>query len=150
ILDADNEGFLRSETTLIQIAGRAARNVGGEVFLYADRITGSMKRATDEMQRRRTMQVEYNRIHKITPRTIRKATHDLEEFEYKAKKAGFALLHDAPGSRISPKNLPRLMQETEKQMKEAADILNFELAAELRDRLFELKEMKAQKNPAKR
>lgn len=148
ILDADNEGFLRSATTIIQIAGRAARNVGGEVILYADRVTDSMKKALGEMERRRVKQEEYNRIHHITPATVKKATRELEEFEYKAKKEGLKLLHEASTAYIAPKNLPRIMAEVEKQMKEAADNLDFELAAELRDRLFELREMKAQKSPA--
>src|SRR6185295_18515068 len=88
ILDADNEGFLRSETTLIQISGRAARNVGGEVVLYADKSTDSMKKAMGEMDRRRARQLAYNAEHKITPQSIVRAVHELEEFQVLAKKEG--------------------------------------------------------------
>ena len=141
ILGADNEGFLRNATTLIQISGRAARNVGGEVVLYADRETESMKYALGEMNRRRTLQEAYNKEHHITPRTIQKAEVDLKEFEAASKEQGLQILHSAL-PKPTAKNIDKLMQEIEKQMREAADNLNFELAADLRDRLFELKQMK--------
>ncbi|MBI4056006.1 MAG: excinuclease ABC subunit UvrB [Elusimicrobia bacterium] len=143
ILDADNEGFLRSETTLIQIAGRAARNVNGRVILYANQMTGSMKRALSEMDRRRKKQEEYNRRHKITPRSIQKAVQELEEFQYEAKREGLSLIRDVESKPLSKKNIPLFIKEIEKKMTEAADNLDFELAAVLRDQLFELKEMRA-------
>ena len=141
ILGADNEGFLRNATTLIQISGRAARNVGGEVILYADRETESMKYALGEMNRRRAIQEAYNKEHHITPRTIQKAEVDLKEFEATSKEEGLQILHAAL-PQPTAKNIHKLTEEVERQMREAADNLNFELAANLRDRLFELKQMK--------
>lgn len=141
ILGADNEGFLRNSTTLIQIAGRAARNVGGEVVLYADRETESMKYALGEMNRRRALQEAYNKEHHITPKTIEKAEVDLKEFEASAKNAGLGILHEALPVPTA-KNIHKIAAELEKQMREAADNLNFELAADLRDKLFEIKQMK--------
>ncbi|HAT72436.1 MAG TPA: excinuclease ABC subunit B [Elusimicrobia bacterium] len=140
ILNADNEGFLRSETTLIQISGRAARNLCGEVILFADRITGSMARAMAEMKRRRTKQVAYNKKNHIEPRSIIKKFVEFEELRTQAKRQGLAVAEPLP------KNMPRsgmkaMAAEIEARMKEAADNLNFELAAELRDRLLELREM---------
>jgi excinuclease ABC subunit B len=140
ILGADHEGFLRSETTLIQISGRAARNVGGQVVLYADTKTGSMERALSEMDRRRHKQLEHNKAHGIKPRTIVKAVQQLEEFQTTAKREGLALLRDQ-ATPLTPQSLPKLAEALEKQMREAADNLDFELAATLRDQLFELKEM---------
>ena len=140
VLDADKEGFLRSETSLIQVSGRAARNINGFVILYADTITGSMKRALSEMDRRRQKQVEYNKKHKITPKTIVKAINDLEEFQYKAKHDSMLLLKEDI-SKYTTKNISQL----EKDMNDAADNLNFELAAVLRDKIFELKEMRVAK-----
>ena len=141
ILGADNEGFLRNATTLIQISGRAARNVGGEVVLYADRETESMKYALGEMNRRRAMQEAYNKEHHITPRSIQKAEVELKEFENSAKNEGLGILHEAL-PQPTAKNIKKVAAEVERQMREAADNLNFELAAELRDRLFELRQMK--------
>lgn len=141
ILGADNEGFLRNATTLIQISGRAARNVGGEVVLYADRETESMKYALGEMNRRRAIQEAYNKEHHITPRTIEKAEVELKEFEQSAKNEGLGILHSAL-SEPTAKNIHKIAAELERQMREAADNLNFELAADLRDRLFEIKQMK--------
>ncbi len=152
ILGADHEGFLRSETTLIQISGRAARNVGGQVILYADTVTGSMKRALDEMDRRRQKQVAYNVAHKITPKTIIKAVEDLEEFHSTAKREGLMLLRDAEKP-MSAKDLPGIVAEVEGRMKAAADALDFEAAVLLRDQLFELKSMsasRAKSSPRKR
>jgi excinuclease ABC subunit B len=150
ILEADNEGFLRSDTTLIQISGRAARNVGGEVILYADYETDSIKRAMSEMSRRRKKQREYNQKYKITPKTIIKATHELEEFQNQAKKTGLGVLHTVETEAINASSVPRLIEVTEKQMKDAADNLDFELAANLRDRLFELKDMSVKNKPRKK
>ncbi len=142
VLDADKEGFLRSETTLLQICGRAARNVNGEVIFYADNMTGSMQRALGEMARRRVKQREYNVANKITPRTIVSAIHELEEFQTKAKETGLAgVFRDAGAGYATRENLPHLLKEVERQMKEAADSLDYEMAAVLRDKLFEIKEM---------
>ena len=142
ILGADHEGFLRSETTLIQISGRAARNVGGQVILYADTITGSMKRALGEMDRRRTKQVAYNKAHGITPKTIIKAVEELEEFQTTAKRAGLMLLRETERP-LNAKDLPSIIKEVSARMTAAADALDFEQAALLRDQLFELKGMSA-------
>ncbi|MBQ8032620.1 MAG: excinuclease ABC subunit UvrB, partial [Elusimicrobiaceae bacterium] len=141
ILGADNEGFLRNTTTLIQISGRAARNVGGEVILYADRKTDSIKYALNEMNRRREIQEAYNKEHHITPKTIQKTEADLKEFERQAQTSAFGILSESlPEPTV--KNIKHLVGDLEQQMRDAADALNFELAAELRDRLFELKQMK--------
>lgn len=148
ILDADKEGFLRSETTLIQICGRAARNVHGRVILYADTVTGSMKRALAEMERRRLKQVEYNAQNGLKPKTIVKAVQELEEFQYKAKKEGLTLMREG-SAHYSVENLPQLTDQVEKQMKEAADRLDFETAAVLRDQWVEMKQMAAHKKPAR-
>ncbi len=141
ILGADNEGFLRNTTTLIQISGRAARNVGGEVILYADRKTDSIKYALNEMNRRREIQEAYNKEHHITPKTIQKTEADLKEFERQAQTSAFGILSESLPVPTA-KNIKHLEKDLEQQMREAADALNFELAAELRDRLFELKQMK--------
>ena len=142
ILGADNEGFLRSESTLIQIAGRAARNVEGEVILYGDKTTGSMARAVAEMDRRRAKQLAHNEKYGIKPRTIKKAILDLAEFQSEAKREGLKLLHNAADTKsITKKNIPQLIDTLESQMKNAANNLDFELAALLRDQLFELREM---------
>ncbi len=149
ILDADKEGFLRSETTLIQISGRAARNVGGQVILYADTITGSMKRALDEMDRRRVKQLAYNKKHGITPKTIVKAIAELEEFQSTAKREGLMLLRDGDAP-LSAKELPTIIADVETRMRAAADSLDFEAAVLLRDQLFELKSMSASRPAAAR
>ncbi len=148
ILGADHEGFLRSETTLIQISGRAARNVGGQVILYADTITGSMKRALDEMERRRVKQLAYNKEHGITPRTIVKAIEELEEFQSTAKREGLMLLRDGDAP-LSAKELPTIIADVESRMRAAADALDFEAAVLLRDQLFELKSMSASRPSAR-
>jgi excinuclease ABC subunit B len=149
ILGADHEGFLRSETTLIQISGRAARNVGGQVILYADTVTGSMKRALDEMDRRRVKQLAYNKKHGITPKTIVKAVEQLEEFQSTAKREGLMLLRDAEAP-LNAKDLPMIIEDVEKRMRAAADSLDFEAAVQLRDQLFELKGMSASRPSKKR
>ncbi len=141
ILGADNEGFLRNTTTLIQISGRAARNVGGEVILYADRKTDSIKYALNEMNRRREIQEAYNKEHHITPKTIQKTEADLQEFERQTQTSAFGILSESLPEPTA-KNIKHLEKDLEQQMRAAADALNFELAAELRDRLFELKQMK--------
>lgn len=145
ILDADKEGFLRSDTALIQTIGRAARNVNGRVIMYADRMTDSMKRAIDETNRRRAKQIKYNEENGIVPFSITKAIHDLTEEvasmavgeakgEYKTKERG-----DLPRN-----ELRQIMREMETQMKDAAKNLEFEKAAALRDELYELKSLLAE------
>lgn len=141
ILNADNEGFLRSETTLMQIAGRAARNKCGEVLLFADRRTGSMGRALDEMDRRRKMQIEYNEKHGIKPESVaRRELAGLELYEADRER-GYDLVKDLSAVAVKPENVKGIRLQLEREMKEAADQLNFELAARLRDRLFELADM---------
>lgn len=132
ILDADKEGFLRSETALIQTIGRAARNADGQVILYADKITPSMRRAMDETERRREKQNAYNEAHGITPKTIRKDVRQLLENAEPAKR-------DAkPVKQMTKSERLQLISKLEKQMKEAAKMLEFELAATLRDQIIEL------------
>lgn len=146
ILDADKEGFLRSEQTLIQTCGRAARNVDGKVIFYADKMTGSMERAIKEMQRRRNKQLEYNKKNKITPKTIVKAIAKLEEFQTETKENSKQLLvNQLDEEYISTKNINQIMKSLEQQMKEAADNLDFETAVIFRDKLKELKAMNAKK-----
>ena len=137
ILDADKEGFLRSETSLIQTIGRAARNAEGHVIMYADTITDSMRAALDETQRRREVQMAYNKEHGITPKTIQKAVRDL--ISVSKKVAASELQMEKDPEFMSEKELEKLIKELEKQMKKAAADLNFEAAAELRDKLIELK-----------
>ena len=137
ILDADKEGFLRSATSLIQTIGRAARNADGHVIMYADTITDSMRIAMDETSRRREIQQKYNEEHGITPQTIRKAVRDLISISKDVAKEESRFEKD-PES-MSREELEKLIQKVEKQMKAAAAELNFEMAAELRDRMTELK-----------
>lgn len=138
ILDADKEGFLRSETSLIQTIGRAARNANGTVIMYADTITDSMRRAIDETNRRRKIQMEYNRLHHITPETIKKAVYQVIEATHAAeKKADYVTSIKEAAMSKEEKN--RLIARLEKEMKEAAKALFFERAAELRDLIIELK-----------
>lgn len=137
ILDADKEGFLRSETSLIQTIGRAARNAEGHVIMYADKITDSMRIAMDETQRRRQIQIKYNEEHGITPKTIQKSVRDLISISKKVAAKEMQMEKD-PES-MSRKELEKLIQELTKQMKKAAAELDFEAAAELRDKLVELK-----------
>ena len=137
ILDADKEGFLRSETSLIQTIGRAARNADGHVIMYADHITDSMRVAIDETKRRRAIQMAYNEEHGITPQTIRKSVRDLISISKKVAAEEMRLEKD-PES-MSKGELEKLIGSLTKQMKKAAAELNFEAAAELRDKLVELK-----------
>lgn len=139
ILDADKEGFLRSETSLIQTIGRAARNSEGHVIMYADKITDSMRVAIDETNRRRQIQQKYNEEHGITPTTIKKAVRDLIAIS-KAAEAGSRKLEKEPES-MDAKELNKLAKELQKKMHQAAAELNFEAAAELRDRMLEVKKM---------
>ena len=137
ILDADKEGFLRSETSLIQTIGRAARNAEGHVIMYADMITDSMRRAMDETQRRRELQKQYNKENGITPQTIKKAVRDLISISKEVAKTEKTLQKDMES--MSRKELEELIGKVQKQMKAAAAELNFEMAAELRDKMIELK-----------
>lgn len=141
ILDADKEGFLRSETSLIQTVGRAARNAEGHVIMYADTITDSMRRAIDETERRRALQQAYNEAHGITPQTIKKAVRDLISITKEIKPAEIAFEKD-PESMSRPE-LEKLIADVQKKMKKAAAELNFEAAAELRDQMVDLKKLLA-------
>lgn len=146
ILDADKEGFLRSETSLIQTIGRAARHVDGKVIMYADRITRSMRAAIDETDRRRERQMAYNQKHGIEPRSIIKAVHDLtediaqEELVVAEGQAGYVTARDLPKAELN-----KLIKELEKQMKQAAQALEFEKAAVLRDQIVELRQIQVLK-----
>ena len=137
ILDADKEGFLRSETSLIQTVGRAARNAEGYVIMYADNMTDSMKAAIEETARRRKLQQKYNEEHGITPQTIKKAVRDLISISKTIEKEELRFEKD-PES-MGREELQKLISKVEKQMKKAAADLNFEAAAELRDKMAELK-----------
>ncbi|NBJ82652.1 excinuclease ABC subunit UvrB [bacterium 1XD42-94] len=139
ILDADKEGFLRSETSLIQTIGRAARNADGHVIMYADTITDSMRMAIEETNRRREIQKKYNEEHGITPQTIKKAVRDLISIS-KAAEAGDRDGFKEPES-MDAKELDKLAKELAKKMRQAAAELNFEEAARLRDRMKEVKQM---------
>ncbi|MDE1988777.1 MAG: UvrB/UvrC motif-containing protein, partial [Patescibacteria group bacterium] len=144
ILDADKEGFLRSETSLIQTIGRAARNVEGKVILYADNITGSMKKAIDETERRRKIQLEYNKKRNITPKTIIKKIHSItDEMESRHQKTVKTLLEI--DKKLYEKNPAKLIKEKTKQMNDAVKILDFETAAILRDEIRELERKKENK-----
>ena len=150
ILDADKEGFLRSETALIQTIGRAARNVDGKVIMYADKMTDSMRRAIDETNRRRAKQIQFNEEHGIQPVSIYKAIHDLTEqlsVKVVAEPQGEYRVRGVLGM---PKNeLQKVIAELEKQMKEAAKNLEFEKAAALRDQMYELRAIMAEESKAK-
>lgn len=142
ILDADKEGFLRSETSLIQVMGRAARHVQGEVVMYADNVTGSMKRAINEVERRRDIQLEYNKEHGITPQQITKPIREKlidqqleEELEGKKKDAFI----DVDFKQLPPYELKKVVRNLEKDMKYEAEMLNFERAAVLRDKIKDLR-----------
>ncbi|MDO4765198.1 MAG: excinuclease ABC subunit UvrB [Eubacteriales bacterium] len=138
ILDADKEGFLRSETSLIQTIGRAARNVDGHVIMYADNMTGSMERAIRETERRRKIQQEYNEAHGITPQSVRKAVRDLISVSKVAEpKAKYTLDKDVES--MSTKELEAHLQKLTKEMKKASNDLNFEEAARIRDEIIEIK-----------
>ncbi len=144
ILDADKEGFLRSETSLIQTIGRAARNSAGRVILYADKLTGSMIKAIEETDNRRKIQVAYNKKHKITPKTIIKRIHDItEELESRHEKTVKSVL--LIDRKLFEKNPKKLIKDKERQMNEAVKELDFETAAILRDELRELEKMQYEK-----
>jgi excinuclease ABC subunit B len=140
ILDADKEGFLRSERSLIQTFGRAARNLNGEVILYADKMTGSMDHAILETDRRRKIQQDYNKTHHITPQTVKKSIRDILTSIYEADYFTVPAVSDIKDEYLPVKDIPPVIQKLKKEMKEAASRLEFERAAELRDRIQRLEE----------
>lgn len=139
ILDADKEGFLRSERSLIQTIGRAARNSNGEVIMYADKMTDSMRKAIDETKRRRTIQMEYNEKHGITPKTIQKKISNVIRASQVAEEEETYAQRLISGKPLTKEEKATLLKNLEKEMKDAAKALNFERAAELRDAILELK-----------
>jgi len=141
IFDADKEGFLRNETTLIQLAGRAARNVNSKIILYADKITKSIKNAVEEMERRRKIQLEYNKKHNITPKSIVKAVKEYEEFQYIASRKHYYEVSDLKLEYVSKQNIPHLIKFFEQEMKKCAELLDFETAIMYREKIKMLKEM---------
>jgi excinuclease ABC subunit B len=143
ILDADKEGFLRSERSLIQTCGRAARNINGTVLLYADNITGSMRRAIEESNRRREMQVEYNRVHNITPASIQKNIEDVLGSVYEADYVTIPVISEDEAEYLTPEVIQAMVRDLEKKMRRAAKQLEFEEAARFRDeiRALEQKEL---------
>jgi excinuclease ABC subunit B len=135
ILDADKEGYLRSSTALIQIIGRTARNASGKVILYGDEITGSMREAIRETERRRRIQLEYNKKHGIVPKTVEK-----EVFEPISTKPKEVIKKEISIEyKVKKKDLPKVLRELEQRMKEAAERMDYELAAQLRDEIIRLK-----------
>ena len=141
ILDADKEGFLRSAKSLIQTFGRAARNVNGQVILYADKMTGSMDQAILETNRRRKIQEAYNQVHQITPQTVKKAVRNILASIYEADYFTIPTVADVEEGYVPVKEIPTMIQKLKKEMKEAASGLEFERAAELRDKIHRLEEM---------
>jgi excinuclease ABC subunit B len=141
ILDADKEGFLRSEKSLIQTFGRAARNVNGQVILYADKMTQSMDQAILETNRRRKIQEEYNQKHGITPQSVKKAVRNIMASIYEADYLAIPAVSDVEEAYVSIKEIPAMIQKLKKEMKEAASHLEFERAAEIRDKIHRLEEM---------
>ncbi|MBW2040036.1 MAG: excinuclease ABC subunit UvrB [Deltaproteobacteria bacterium] len=140
ILDADREGFLRSERALIQTCGRAARNVAGKVLMYAEGITPSMALAIEETTRRRRIQEEFNKIHGITPETIKKSIHDVLTSVYEADYYTVPVVREEEEGYLSPREIPQAIKRLKKEMRQAAERLEFERAAQLRDRIQRLQE----------
>jgi excinuclease ABC subunit B len=146
ILDADKEGYLRSESALIQTIGRAARHVDGQVIMYADTMTGSMQRAIDETYRRRAIQIAFNEEHGIEPRGIQKTIRDISNRVRAVAEQ--AAEYTTAGPVVMPKDeIARLIQDLEVQMRQAAKNLNFEEAAGIRDQVVELKKMLVAEQP---
>jgi excinuclease ABC subunit B len=141
ILDADKEGFLRSHVSLIQTIGRAARNLNGHVIMYSDQMTDSMKRAIDETNRRREVQRKYNEEHGITPRSVKSSILDLSQQLYGADAMALPMAADAADDLLDAKEIKRLIEEYTKDMQRAADEMEFEKAAQCRDRILLLKDM---------
>jgi excinuclease ABC subunit B len=140
ILDADKEGFLRSEKSLIQTFGRAARNVNGRVILYADRMTEAIDQAVFETHRRKRIQEEYNRVHHITPQTVKKSIRNILTSVYEADYFTVPTVSDGREPYGAAKDIPGLIEKMKKEMKEAAVRLEFERAADLRDQIKRLEE----------
>ena len=140
ILDADKEGFLRSQRSLIQTFGRAARNVNGQVILYADQMTGSMDQAILETNRRRKIQEDYNKVHHITPQTVKKSIRNILSSIYETDYFTVPVAADVKEAYLSAKEIPVVIQRLKTEMKEAAQRLEFERAAELRDKIQRLEE----------
>jgi excinuclease ABC subunit B len=140
ILDADKEGFLRSERSLIQTCGRAARNLNGRVILYADQITGSMARAIEESNRRRNIQLEYNRVHQITPASIQKNIDDILGSTYEADYLTVPVIAEEEAEYLTPERIQKKIKQLHKKMMEAAKKMEFEEAAVLRDHIKGLQE----------
>jgi excinuclease ABC subunit B len=140
ILDADKEGFLRSARSLIQTCGRASRNISGEVYFYANQITRSMQEAIDETEKRRAIQLAYNKKNKITPTSIKKSIQDILSSVYEADYVTVPVAKDKQREFVEPQQVPLLIKQLRKRMKEAATRLDFEEAAEIRDRIKVLQE----------
>jgi excinuclease ABC subunit B len=140
VLDADKEGFLRSQTSLIQTVGRAARHIEGRVIMYADIVTDSMKRAIDETERRRAIQEAYNLEHGITPQSIKKTVHDITE---RVRAIAETSAPYVTNGEMPKDDLLRLIKDLESQMKTAARNLEFEKAALLRDQIVDLRKVVA-------
>jgi excinuclease ABC subunit B len=147
IIDADKEGFLRSDVTLVQTMGRAARHIEGHVVLYADRITDSMARALSEVKRRREYQVAYNKKHNITPTSVQKAIREklvdrsereITSWAFGSKEAVFDSLPHMDLSAMTPMEKKKLIKNLQTEMRLAAQDLNFELAASIRDKIHEI------------
>ena len=145
ILDADKEGFLRNETSLIQIIGRAARNAHGEVIMYADTVTPSMERAIRETERRRNIQMQYNQEHHIVPKTIVKPIQDISAFVQTEEKIRQIDDGEISAQTLSAKALEDLIQKLTAEMKKASDQLDFEYAAQIRDKIRQLQTQKKEK-----
>ena len=137
ILDADKEGFLRSERSLIQTIGRAARNAEGRVIMYADQITDSMEKAISETNRRRMLQINYNKVHHIVPQTVKKSVRESLGVTIAAEPQANYLV-DGKSESLSKKEREKLIRTLEKEMRDAARHLEFERAAQLRDAIIEL------------
>jgi excinuclease ABC subunit B len=139
ILDADKEGFLRSEVSLVQTMGRAARHVNGRVILYADKVTGSMKRALDEIERRREYQLKWNQEHNITPKSIEKPIREkIAETQEEVESAMDPIFDKIDAKSLTPMDRKKLATRLKREMKIAANDLNFELAAKIRDKIRDL------------
>jgi len=139
ILDADKEGFLRSEVSLVQTIGRAARNVNGRVILYADSVTESMRRALSETDRRREIQRRYNEANGITPQSVKSNIRDLSMAVFEADYV--TVPAEGDGAEYQPEQIPAIVAELEKEMRRASEALEFEKAAQLRDRILAMKDM---------
>ena len=141
-MDADKEGFLRCETSLIQTIGRSARNANGKVIMYADKITDSMKLAIDETKRRRELQLKYNKEHNITPKTIIKPVeNNLLALVQSYRSVEDIIAEGMSELKIDRDDLPKLLNKLEKDMQKAAKILDFERAAQIRDKIKQIREM---------